>query len=325
MKKIVITGGAGYIGSVLTGLLLQHGYSVVVIDSLLFGGEAVLPYLSHPQFRFLHTDIADITAISPELDDVSAVVHLAAIVGDPACAKFPDEAERVNSVAARKFCRLVIDKNIPRFVFASTCSNYGKMPDHDGYVDESTELQPVSLYAEQKVAFEQFLLTMEHERFEPVCLRFATAFGLSPRPRFDLTVNEFTKELTLQRNLEIYGQQFWRPYCHTTDLAEACRLAIEAPAEVAAYQAFNVGSTKENYQKQQLVDLITARVPETEDLVDYIEKDEDPRDYRVSFSKIEQALQFQTKKTVADGIDEISMAITTKLIQNPDDQRYRNV
>src|SRR5690606_37035451 len=172
------------------------------------------------------------------------------------------------------------EAGVERFVFASTCSNYGKMADPNAYVDENSELSPVSLYAETKVEFENFLLSRERSNAcAPTCLRFATVYGLSPRMRFDLTVNEFTRELASGKELVVFGERFWRPYCHVRDLARSVVHVLEAPLEKVAFEVFNVGDTAENYRKADVVEAIVAQVPEAR--VSYVHKDEDPRDYRV--------------------------------------------
>ncbi len=324
-NKILITGGAGYIGSVLTGLLLRSGFKVRVIDNLLFGGESLLGYLSHPGFEFVQGDVCSSDDVSKVLKGITGVVHLAAIVGDPACKKNPELATKINKSASEMLCQMSIDAEIKRFVFVSTCSNYGKMDDSDSYVDENSSLNPISHYAELKVGFEKYLLALGQKDFAPVCLRFATAYGLSPRPRFDLTVNEFCRELYLGRQLEVYGEQFWRPYCHTRDLANACRLALMVPAEKVAYQTFNVGSTNENYTKKELVDLILSKLPHRKDNVTFVVKKEDSRDYRVNCDKIRKALKFISVYTVRNGIEEIIMAMKNGIISNPDSKAYRNL
>ncbi|RKX26083.1 MAG: hypothetical protein DRP47_08730 [Candidatus Zixiibacteriota bacterium] len=218
-----------------------------------------------------------------------------------------------------------LESGVKRFIFASTCSNYGRMPDPNGFVDEQSELRPVSLYAELKVGFEKTLLELEYPGFTPVVLRFATAYGLSARPRFDLTVNEFTRDLYLNRKLEIYGEQFWRPYCYTYDLALACLLALKADSGIVAGEAFNVGSTNQNFRKKDLVRMILNELPDRENLVSFVSRDEDPRDYRVNCDKIQTTLGFEPTFNVSKGISEIIMAIKTGLVSNPDNPRYRNV
>lgn len=322
MSKVLVTGGAGYIGSVLTRLLLASGYRVRVLDSLMFGGDALIDQLNDPGFDFVRGDLRDDDAVRSSLEGIDHVVHLAAIVGDPACAKDPDLTRAINGDASRRLFQLADEAGVDRFVFASTCSNYGKMADPSAYVDEESELAPVSLYAETKVDYERYLLEADTS-CTPVVLRFSTVFGLSPRPRFDLTVNEFTKELALDRELVVFGEQFWRPYCHVVDLARSVLLAIESDATLVRGEVFNVGATAENYQKQMIVEEILKVIPEGR--VRYVEKDEDPRDYRVSFDKIREQLGFEVTITVPDGIRQVHTAVLDGLISDPDDARYRNV
>ena len=323
-QLILVTGGAGYIGSQVVALLLGRGYRVRVLDKMIYGGEALLPFASSPQLDLRVADIRDRAQLESSLNKVTSVIHLAAIVGDPSCARQPELAREVNREAAQHPCDLAAQKEVRRFIFASTCSNYGKMPDPNGYVDENSELRPVSLYAELKVGFERYLMDKRSSEFAPVCLRFATAFGLSGRMRFDLTVNEFTRDLTLGRKLEIFGEKFWRPYCHVSDLARACCAALEADDSVVSGQAFNVGDTGENYQKQMLAEAISKQLGNVEHLVTYVQKAEDPRDYRVNFSRIQSALSFKVCRKVPDGIAEIVTALRSGIIREPDNPRYRN-
>lgn len=324
-QTVLITGGAGYIGSVLCGQLLRSGARVRVLDRLLFGGESLLAYLGEPNFELIVGDICKPGDVSRACAGVDSVVHLAAIVGDPPCARFPDLAKAVNGGGAELVLVEARKQGVQRFVFASTCSNYGKMSEADGYVDETSPLRPVSLYAELKVAFEQLLLNRASDSFAPVCLRFATAYGLSPRPRFDLTVNEFTRDMTRQRPLEIYGEQFWRPYCHTQDLARACRLALAAPTAQVSGQVFNVGDTSENYQKRQLAQAIAEQLGPDAGPVRYIAKADDPRDYRVRFERIRQSFGFTASRRVPDGIREIILAIRSGAITDPYRREYHNL
>lgn len=324
MKKVLVTGGAGYIGSVLVRLLIERGYEVRVIDNLSFGGESIVDLLNHPNFSFLKGDIREQSDIEKALRGVDYVAHLAAIVGDPACRKFPDEAKEINLEGSKKLYNLANELGVEKFVFASTCSNYGKMDDPNAYVDENSKLAPISLYAETKVEVEKYILNQpKTNACKPTSLRFSTVYGLSPRPRFDLTVNEFTRELALGRELVIFGEQFWRPYCHVVDLSRSVIEVFESDDGKVAFDVFNVGSTDENYQKEMIVNEILKVIPDGN--IKYVEKDEDPRDYRVSFEKIKEQLGFNITKRVPDGIKTINKAIIDGFFKNPDDEKYSNI
>ncbi len=311
---VLITGGAGYLGSVLTRHLLNEHHEVRVLDSLVHGPQDHLSDLAAvKEFEFIEGDIRDVDVVRSALCGIDAVVHLAGIVGDPACAKEPELAQEVNFDASIKLHSLAVSADVKRFLFASTCSNYGRMLDATGYVNEKSELRPVSLYARSKVEFEQYLLAKcEHglpPTGMPILLRFATLFGTSPRMRFDLTVNEFTRDLLQDRELVVYGEQFWRPYVHVHDAARAILLALEAPAEDVGGEVFNVGDTSENYKKGQLVSMICDAVGgELE--IERVKKDEDPRDYRVSFDRIKETLGFEITRTVPQGIQEVMSSLT---------------
>ena len=266
MQTVLVTGGAGYVGSTLVGALLEKGYQVIVADKLSFGGESLLSYWHHPKFKIVQIDLTQPDAVRElfEDHDFEHVVHLAAIVGDPACSKQPQLAHDVNWNASCTLFDAARKNGIKSFIFASTCSNYGKMSDPNGYVDENSTLSPVSLYAELKVKFENYIMQSKNDAngsFSPTVLRFATVYGVSPRMRFDLTVNEFTKELALGRDLEIFGEQFWRPYCHVYDFARAIIMILTCDPKKVAYNVFNVGDTAENYQKQMIVDEIKKFIP----------------------------------------------------------------
>ena len=324
MNNVLITGAAGYIGSVLVRQLLEKGYKVRGLDNLTFGGESLLSVYSQPNFEFIKGDIRNEDDLKAGIDGMDAVVHLAAIVGDPACAQQPELTKSINWDATRMLFDICSEtRNIRRFIFASTCSNYGKM-DGDDFVNEDSPLGPVSLYAELKVKFEEYLLNARPANtMAATPLRFSTVYGLSPRLRFDLTVNEFMRDVTSGKELIVFGEQFWRPYCHVEDLARACVLVLECDTEKTANNVFNVGDTKENYQKKMIVEEILKIVPDAK--IKYIHKDEDPRDYRVNFSKIQKALGYTITKTVPDGLREIHSILTDGLITNSNSPHYRNI
>jgi len=320
--NILVTGGAGYVGSTLIPMLLASGHRVRVFDSLLHGGRSMLSVWAHPGFDFRFGDIRDYKAVRDSVAGMDAVVHLAAIVGDPACARQPQVARAVNLDASLALLEESKLAGVSRFVFASTCSNYGRMSEPESYIDETSELKPVSLYAETKVAVEQAMIGASDG---PVCqtlLRFATVYGVSPRMRFDLTVNEFTADLLIKKQLIVFGEQFWRPYIHVRDAARAIGLVLSAERNKVRGEIFNVGSTAENYQKQQLVELMRPYAPEAN--IEYVHKEEDPRDYRVCFSKIEQRLGFIGTLTVRDGIEEIAELVKDRVISDFESAAYRN-
>ena len=258
-------------------------------------------------------------------NNFDAVIHLAAIVGDPACKLNSELANKTNWISSKWLIEKSKSTGVSKFIFASTCSNYGKMDDPEAYVDENSRLAPVSLYAELKVKFENYMLNeMEKiDGFSATSLRFSTVYGLSPRMRFDLTVNEFTKDLALGKELVIFGEQFWRPYCHVKDFSNAFITVLKSPNEKVANNVFNVGDSNENYTKQMLVTEITKVLPNSK--IKYVAKNEDPRDYRVNCDKIKKELGFKISMTVSDGIREIKRVIQENLIQDPEDQKYYNI
>jgi len=323
--KVLVTGGAGFIGSVLVRSLLADGYRVCVLDNLLYGGVGLLGVWSEPNFTFVRGDVRNRKLVESLLTDVDAVVHLAAIVGDPACARHPHLAQTVNLEASLNLLEACRNSGVFRFVFASTCSNYGKMKNAAHYVDEHSELRPVSLYAETKVAVEEAVLNPAMTRdLCATALRFATVYGVSPRMRFDLTVNEFTMEMLTRGHLVVFGGQFRRPYVHVADVASAIKRVLEQPAEAVDNEVFNVGSTDQNFRKEQIVQMIREGfAPEA--IVETVHRDEDPRDYRVSFAKIRDKLGFETDRTVEDGIAEVARLIGQGVLADYDSPRYRNV
>ncbi len=232
-------------------------------------------------------------------------------------------AQEVNVDASKALAADAAHANVSRFVMASTCSNYGRMADPTVPIDETGTLAPVSLYAEQKVEVETYLLALDPPPFAVTCLRFATVYGVAPRMRFDLTVNEFTRDLWSDRRLEVFGEQFWRPYVHVRDAARGIRAVLEAPAEQVAGEVFNVGDTAENYRKLDLVELIQQETDRGE--VAFVKRTEDPRDYKVAFGKIADRLGYKITSTVPEGIRELIAALEDARFEDAFDGRYRNI
>lgn len=327
-RHVVITGGAGYIGSLLTSELLRANYRVTVLDSLLFGGESLVPFLPHPKFHFVKVDVTEPRAIKDSLKDgwrrPDAIVHLAAIVGWPACQAVGRQvAWQYNVEATKTVFGQAVDLGVDRFVFASTYSNYGLSSDGNP-VTEETPVSPHSLYAETKVAGEEFLLSQKDASCAPLLFRLATLYGISPRTRFDLLVNQFVLDAFTRRDLIIYQRGYSRSFVHIRDAVRGMILGLEAELSRVCSEIFNLGSDNGNYSKDDIVRLILKRMPET--VVEY--KDltfgGDVRDINVSFAKIKQRLGFETTLNVDDGVRELLFALKAGLIQNPTDEKYRN-
>jgi nucleoside-diphosphate-sugar epimerase len=325
---VLITGGAGYIGSLLAGELLKRGAYVTVVDELLFGGDSLVAYLPHPRFHFVKADVWESgmlsEAVIEEWPAPQAIVHLAAIVGFPACQAVGREvAWRYNVEATQRVFEGAVELGVERFVFASTYSNYGVASD-EGLVTEESPLNPQSLYAETKIAAEEYLLSNADGSCAPIIFRFATLFGISPRTRFDLIVNQFVLEAFTKRELLIYQRGYSRSFVHIRDVVRGILLGLEAPEEKIRGEVFNLGSEKGNHSKDEVVSMIQERLPDTRVQYKDLTFGGDMRDIRVSFEKIRKVLGFETQLTVEDGIDELLHALQTGLIQNPMDQRFRN-
>ncbi len=327
-KHILITGGAGYIGSMLTGELLRQGYAVTVIDTLLFGGDSLVSFTNDPKFRFIKSDVweprAIRNAIKKDWPIPQAVIHLAAIVGFPACQAVGKQvAWRYNVESTERVYAQCVDLGIEQFVYASTYSNYGVADDGKAVTEESP-LNPQSLYAETKVASEEFLLEQSKEACSPIIFRFATLYGTSPRTRFDLIVNQFVYEAFTKRELLIYQRGYSRSFVHVYDVVQGIILGMTSPRAKTQGQVYNMGTNQGNHTKDEVVTLILKRLPETSVRYKDLTFGGDMRDIKVSFDKIDKELGFVTKRTVDDGVREVLMALQTGLIQDPGHERYRN-
>jgi nucleoside-diphosphate-sugar epimerase len=323
VPRTLVTGGAGYIGMVVVDELLCARHEVTVLDVLLHDQRERAAEVRERGARLMEGDVRDPGARAAALEDVDAVIHLAAIVGDPACARQPGLAQAVNVDASKALAADAAEHGVERFIMASTCSNYGRTADPTVPIDESGVLAPVSLYAEQKVVVEKHLLSLDPRPYALTCLRFATVYGAAPRMRFDLTVNEFTRDLWADRRLEVFGERFWRPYVHVRDAARGIRMVLEARIELVAGQVFNVGDSGENYRKLDLVQELRSQIDRGE--VAFVHRDEDPRDYRVSFDKIRETLGFEVTMKVPKGITEVIDALDAGRFPDPFDARYRNI
>jgi len=318
IERVLVVGGAGYVGSALVPQLLSRGYKVRVLDRLLFGIESLQPVLNHPGFELVVGDVRDIQSVVGAIRECDAVIDLAAIVGDPACAINRQLSVEVNRAATRMLIEICKGYGVRRVVFASTCSVYGAS---DHLVDELTETAPISIYAETKVASEQLLLEAASATFDPVILRLGTLFGLSPRPRFDLLVNVLTARAAQMGKITIFNGEQWRPFLHVSDAARAMVLALEANSKSVAGEIFNVGDYRLNFKLNAISQKIADKIPSVE--IEYVENG-DKRNYRASFDKIHTRLGFVCEKTLESGITEIYEAIGSRQITDFTESRFNN-
>ena len=325
---ILITGGAGYIGSLLISELLRAGYRVTTVDNLLYGGESLLGFLAHPNFHFERADVTDPGAVRKALPRdwprPEAVVHLAAIVGFPACQAVGKQvAWRYNVEAVKRVFELAKGFGSARFLFASTYSNYGMSQDGKP-VKENSKLTPQSIYAETKIAAEEYLLAQKDLVTAPLIFRLATLYGISPRTRFDLIVNQFVLDAYFKKELIIYQRSYSRSFVHVRDVVRGLILGLEAPYEKIKGQIFNLGTDEGNYTKDEIVGLVIKRLPETVVTYKDLTFGGDMRDITVSFSKIRRELGFIPALTVDDGVREVVNVLRMGIIRNPQDEKYTN-
>ena len=273
--KIVVTGGAGYVGTSLIPQLLAQGHHVRVLDSLLFGGDQLLPFFRNANFEFQKGDVRSVADVKSAVKGCDVVIHLAAIVGYPACRKEPKVAEEVNVQGTKNVAAAVSKDQL--VLFGSTGSNYGAVED---ICTEETPLNPLSLYGQTKTIAETHLMA----NCSTIAFRFATAFGLSPRLRLDLLINDFTHRAVTQQYLVVYEKHFMRTFIHVHDMGRVFVFAIDNAAKMRG-QIYNVGFDKLNFSKEEVCKLIESQV---KCYVHYAEvgQDADKRNYTVSYKKI---------------------------------------
>jgi nucleoside-diphosphate-sugar epimerase len=317
---VLVIGGAGYIGSALLPKLLSRGYKVRLLDLMLFGVEPIAEVLNHPNLELIRADFRQVDRVVGAMEGIDTVIHLGAIVGDPACALDEPLTVEINLTATRMIAEAAKGSRVKRFIFASTCSVYGASDDE---LDEGSTLNPVSLYARTKIASEIVLRNLAEERFSPVILRFGTVYGLSGRTRFDLVVNLLAAKAVLEDQITVFGGDQWRPFVHVDDAALALLKALEAPREAVHNQVFNVGSNEQNYTIEQVAEIIHGIVP-TARIVN-MGLDGDRRNYRVRFDKARRVLGYTPVFTVERGVRQVVTAIKGGRVVNYRDAKYSNV
>ena len=287
--RILITGGAGYLGSKLTETLLSQGHNVIIYDNLFFGSKGVVPFLDNPKYKFIKSTIKNFGLIETVIKEVEYIIHLAAIVGEPSCKQYESSVYGVNTGATNWISECAYNYDIP-LLFLSTCSNYGKT---DKVVTEDSPLDPLGLYADSKIQAEKVVLENEY-----LVLRMSTLFGVSYRVRYDITINDFVYQYYRDKLLKVYGEDTWRPYLHIED---ACNMIVQS-MDKDLRGVYNVGFNDLNYQKKEIVNTIVDYLGEGK--LEYVKFD-DPRNYKVNFDKIQKELSYQYQFSLEDGIREL--------------------
>jgi len=314
---IVVTGGAGYVGSHLTRKLLARGFKVRVLDSFVYGDRGLNEVHDHPDLELITGDICNTRDLARALKEARGVIALAAVVGDAACDLYPERSMAINYDSTQKTLAACQEAGVRRLVFASSCSVYGA--NGNSLLYEESHLNPVSLYARTRLMSEELLLR-KAGGVEIAILRLATVCGVSPRMRFDLMVNTMTACAVVQRAIRVSGANQWRPHLHVQDAAEAFALAMESPA--AKGGTFNVGSDDQNFTVGEIAEKVAAHVGDTR--VDYVPNGGDQRSYRVSFERIRTVLGFQGGRTVDDAIREVDGLLGSGSIANFSDEQFHN-
>jgi nucleoside-diphosphate-sugar epimerase len=315
---VLVIGGAGYIGSILVRKLLEDGRRVQVLDSLVYGDSALREILGHPNFKLKVGDCRKIQDVVGAIKGAESIVHLAAIVGDPACEVDRETSLQINYAATRMLIEVARGNGVKRFVFASSCSVYGAT---DLLMDENSAVKAVSLYGQTKIDSEEALLEAHSGNFYPVILRLATVFGLSYRPRFDLVVNLLTAKACREGAITVFNGTQWRPFIHVRDVARGIAQVLEAPLSLIRGEIFNLGDSQMNYQLSDVAEKIRTVFPKTK--VEHKENS-DRRNYRVSFDKIRHQLGFECSLSLDDGIQELRRAFEEKYVLDHRDPLYYN-
>lgn len=311
INKILVIGGAGYVGSILCRALIKRGYKVKVLDNLLYGDRGIKELYEKDNFTFMKGDVTKITEVVEAMRDIDAVVHLAAIVGDPATNFKPRSTLEINRFSSRTLGEIAQYLGIARFIFASTCSVYGANPEK---CDENSLPNPLSLYAETKLASEGTFLELRDEIFSPTILRFATVYGFSPRMRFDLVANLLIVKALHEGKITVYGRgRQMRAFIHVRDIARAIIKVLESPLNVTSGEIFNVGSEDQNFSIKNLAEKINQQIPQAE--IELIKEKGDNRSYEVCFDKIRQKLGFKTNYSVEYAVKEIQDAFQLRRLE----------
>ncbi len=320
LNRVIVTGGAGYIGSVLTEKLLDSGYAVRIIDCMFFGDRGIKHLLSNENLEVINARIEDPEAVKKAVRGIDAVVHLAGFANDATCDIDPKLTRLINYESTLKLLRLSKEAGVSRFLYGSSAAVYGVGAKEA--LAEDSEPNPVSLYAKYRVKCEEAVLKYDSKDIDTCCMRKSTVFGFSKRQRLDLAVNAMTASAVNRHELTLIGGNQWRPNLHVADAAEAYIAALEAPPDRIKGEVFNVGANSTNHTIEEIAEMVAGAVPNTKIIRKPLA---DSVSYNLSFDKLNKVLRFNAGRSVAQGIRELSDAFKKGLIPNYEDDIYYNL
>tara|TARA_A100001037_G_scaffold306789_1_gene355533 strand:- start:3894 stop:4889 length:996 start_codon:yes stop_codon:yes gene_type:complete len=319
-KKILVTGGAGYVGSVLVPKLLNAGYSVNVLDLYLFGKESLSKFRNNPKLNEFIGDIRDVEAIKKAVKECSSVIHLACISNDPSFELNPLLGKSINYDAFPELLNISIDSGVQRFIYASSSSVYGLKEEEN--VTENLSLKPLTDYSKYKALCEEILLKNKNNNFTPLILRPATVCGYSPRQRLDLIVNILTNHAFNNRKIQVFGGEQKRPNIHIQDMTDLYLKCLEYPKELIDSQIFNAGY--ENFTVNETANIIQEIIGE--DVLINTVPTNDNRSYHISSEKIYNQLNFKPQYGIKNAVNDMLSAFQNNLIINPmTNNNYYNI
>ncbi|HMO18972.1 MAG TPA: NAD(P)-dependent oxidoreductase [Oligoflexia bacterium] len=319
VEQVVVVGGAGYIGCPLVGLLLKEGYRVIVFDNFCFGSEG-LSRLSHPNLKIVEGSICDTLAVSAVIKGADAVILLAAMVGHRVKEVPPGTMRAINFLASTVVLDAAIEHGTPRFIYASTNSVYGAK---SGVFYETTLPDPVTLYARLKLRMEERIISEKKKgQFHPTALRLGTCHGLSPRMRFDLSLNGIVRDALIKGKISLIGGEQMRAFIHVQDVAEAFLSCLKAHENLVSGEVFNVSAKDQNLSLNHLANMVKTLIPKTK--VEVLPGEPDLTSYKLSSRKIEQALGFTTKISIEESIEEMKGEILEGRFDDTFSLKYNN-
>ncbi len=322
LPKILIVGGAGFIGTVLATKLLEKNYHVTILDKLIYDNEVIRKnFKNKKNLKFILGDVCDLNTQIKVIKEIDIVVYLAEIVGDPACSAKPEDALKTNYLSVLSFANLCSYLAIEKFIYTSSCSVYG-LDKNNNLLNEKSNLNPVSHYARIKIMSEKALLTSANNYFKPTIVRLGTVFGPSKRMRFDLVVNTMSKFAYFKKKIDVYGGNQLRPNIHVEDVADGIISIIKAKKKNVENEIFNLSNDKLNLKIIQIAKKI-KKVFKNANL-NIIKTSLDHRNYKVTSNKIKNKTGFVAKKSIENALKEMKNMFKFKKITNPNNKKYNN-